>query len=62
MEGIREQVEASAARNCRDPEAKSGVLQSPRHDIMALHDYESRQQRLREIMEELKSMIDWMKS
>ena len=37
-------------------------LQMPRPDFIALHDHERRQQRLREIMEELSSMTDWKKA
>jgi len=36
-------------------------LQRPRPDVVAVHDHERRQQRLREIMDELNSMTDWKK-
>ncbi len=36
-------------------------LQTPRADFAAMNDHERREQRLREIMEELQFMTDWKK-
>jgi hypothetical protein len=36
-------------------------LQMPRPDIVAMNDHARREQRLREIMDELDSMTDWKK-
>jgi hypothetical protein len=36
-------------------------LQRPRPDVVAMSDHARREQRLKEIVEELKSMTDWKK-
>jgi hypothetical protein len=61
MEGIRERVEELRQEIARIQKLNLAYLQVPRQDFMAMHDHERRQQRLREIMDELKSMTDWKK-
>ncbi len=59
--GIRERVEELRLEIAEIQKRNLAFLQMPRPDFMALHDHERRQQRLREIMDELKSMTDWKK-
>jgi hypothetical protein len=62
MEGIRERVEELRREMAEIQKQNLAFLQMPRPDSTALHHYERRQQRMREIMDELKSMTDWKKS
>jgi hypothetical protein len=59
--GIRERVDALRQEIAEIQKLVLAYLQMPRPDFMAMHDHERRQQRLREIMDELKSMTDWKK-
>jgi hypothetical protein len=61
MEGIRERVEGLRQEIAAIQKLNLAYLQVPRPDFMAMRDHERRQQRLREIMDELKSMTDWKK-
>jgi hypothetical protein len=61
MEGILERVEGLRPEIAKIQKLNLAYLQVPRPDFMAMHDHERRQQRLREIMDELKSMTDWKK-
>jgi hypothetical protein len=61
MEGIRERVEGLRQEIAAIQKLNLAYLQVPRPDFTAMHDHERRQQRLREIMDELKSMTDWKK-
>jgi hypothetical protein len=59
--GIRERVEALRREIAEIQTLNLAYLQMPRPDFNAMNDQERRDQRLREIMEELKSMTDWKK-
>jgi hypothetical protein len=58
---IRERVEVLRQEIAEIQKLNLAFLQRPRPDVVALHDHERRQQRLREIMDELNSMTDWKK-
>ena len=60
-EGIRERVEALRREIAEIQRLNLAYLQSPRMDSVGLSDHERREQRLKEIMDELKSMTDWKK-
>jgi hypothetical protein len=60
--GIRERVEALRREIAEIQELNFAYLQRPRPDALAMGDHERREQRLKEIMEELKSMTDWKKT
>jgi hypothetical protein len=59
--GIRERVEALRREIAEIHELNFTYLQMPRPDFNAMSDHERCEQRLKEIMDELKSMIDWKK-
>jgi hypothetical protein len=59
--GIQERVEALRREIAEIQKLNLAFLQVPRPDHMAMNDHERRQQRLREIMDELKSMTEWKK-
>ena len=59
--GIRERVEELRREIAEIQKLNLAFLQMPRPDFMAMNDHERRQQRLREIMDELRSMNDWKK-
>ena len=59
--GIRERVEALRREIAEIQRLNLAHLQLSRPDFNAMNDQERRDQRLREIMEELKSMTDWKK-
>jgi hypothetical protein len=61
MEDIRGRVEELRREIAEIQKRNLAFLQMPRPDFIALHDHGRRQQRLREIMEELSSMTDWKK-
>jgi hypothetical protein len=56
---IRERVEALRREIAEIQKLNLAYLQSPRHSFMETGDHALREQRLREIMAELKSMTDW---
>jgi len=58
---IRERVEALRRDIAEIQKLNLGYLQIPRPDINARNDRDRREQRLREILEELKSMTDQKK-
>jgi hypothetical protein len=63
MEGdIQERVEALRREIGEIQKLNLAYSQSSRPDFNAMNDHVRREQRLREIMEELKSMTDWKKS
>lgn len=57
--GIRERVEELRREIAEIQKLNLAFLQMPRPDFMAMNDHERRQQRLREIMDELRSMTVW---
>jgi hypothetical protein len=59
--GIRERVEALRREIAEIQKLNLAYLQMPRPDLSAINDQTRRDQRLREIMEELKSMTEWKK-
>jgi len=59
--GIRERVEALRQEIAEIQRLNSDYFQAERRDATAMSDYERREQRLREIMDELRSMTDWKK-
>jgi len=60
--GIRERVESLRREIAEIQELNLAYSQKPRPDAVAMSDHERREQRLKEIMEELKSMTDWKKT
>jgi len=60
--GIRERVEALRREIAEIQELNLAHSQRLRPDAVAMSDHERREQRLKEIMEELKSMTDWKKT
>jgi hypothetical protein len=58
-EGIRERVEALRREIAEIQKLNLAYLQMPRPDAVAMSDHARREQRLKEIMDELKSMTDW---
>jgi hypothetical protein len=62
MDGaIRERVDALRREIADIQKLNLAFLQTPRPDFTAMQDHERREQRLREIMDELRSMTDWKK-
>jgi hypothetical protein len=59
--GIRERVEELRREIAELQKLNLAYLQMPRPDVVAMNDHARREQRLREIMDELKSMTDWKK-
>jgi hypothetical protein len=59
--GIRERVEVLRREIAEIQKLNLEYSQAPRTSFMAVSDHERREQRLREIMDELKSMTDWKK-
>jgi hypothetical protein len=59
--GIAERVEALRREIAEIQRLNLAYLQTPRPDFGAMNDHARRQQRLREIMDELRSMTDWKK-
>ena len=62
MDGsIRERVDALRREIAEIQKLNLAYLQMPRPDFSAMNDRARRNQRLREIMDELKSMTEWKK-
>ena len=59
--GIRERVEMLRQEIAEIQKVNLAYLQMPRPDVVAMNDHARREQRLREIMDELDSMTDWKK-
>ncbi len=59
--GIRERVDALRREIAEIQKLNLAYLQMPRPDFSAMNDHARRNQRLREIMDELKSMTEWKK-
>jgi len=63
MDGsIRERVEVLRREIAQIQQLNIAYLQTPKTVFSAEHDHARREQRLREIMDELKSMTDWKKT
>jgi hypothetical protein len=63
MDGsIQERVEALRQEIAEIQRLNLAYLQTPRPGFGAVHDHARREQRLREIMNELQSMTDWKKT
>ena len=60
--GIRERVEALRREIAEIQKLSLAYSQMARPDFAAMNEHERRQQRLKEIMAELKSMTDWKKT
>ena len=58
---IRERVEVLRREIAEIQQLNLAYSQMPRPDFAAMNDQERREQRLREIMDELQSMTDWKK-
>ena len=59
--GIRERVEALRREIAEIQKLNLAYLQMPRPDFNAMNEQARPEERLREIMAELKSMTDWKK-
>jgi hypothetical protein len=59
--GIRDRVEALRREIAEIQSLNRGYLKMPKPDFPAMSDHVRRVQRLKEIMEELKSMTGWKK-
>jgi len=59
--GIRERVEALRQEIAEIQKLNLAYLQIPRPDFPAMDAHVRREQRLKEIMDELKSMTEWKK-
>ena len=59
--GIRERVEMLRQEIAEIQKVNLAYLQMPRPDVVAMNDHARREQRMREIMDELDSMTDWKK-
>ena len=59
--GIRERVEALRMEIAEIQRLNVAYLQTPRTGFGAMADHARREQRLREILDELQSMTDWKK-
>jgi hypothetical protein len=59
--GIRERVEVLRQEIAEIQKLNLAYLQMPRPDVVAMNDHARREQRLREIRDELDSMTDWKK-
>jgi hypothetical protein len=60
--GVRERVEALRHEIAEIQKLNLAYLQMPKPDVNALNDHARREQRLHEIMDELKSMTEWKKT
>jgi hypothetical protein len=58
---IRDRVEALRPEISQIQKHNLAYLQMPRPHPVAIHDHERREQRLKEILDELKSMTAWKK-
>jgi hypothetical protein len=62
MDGdIRERVETLRREIAEIQKLNLAYLQTPRVDFAARNDHERREQRLRDVMDELQTMTDWKK-
>jgi len=61
MGGVRERVETLRREIAEIQKLNLAHLQRPSPGPVAMHDHERRQQRLKEIMDELESMTEWKK-
>jgi hypothetical protein len=59
--GIQERVDALKREIAEIQKLNLAYLQTPRPGFGAMNDHARREQRLREIMAELRSMTDWKK-
>ena len=59
--GIHERVEALRREIAELQKLSLVYLETPRPDYSAMNDHAMREQRLKEIMDELNSMTDWKK-
>jgi hypothetical protein len=59
--GIRGRVETLRQEIAAIQKQNLAYMQMPRPDFIAMEDHARRDKRLREIMDELKSMTDWKK-
>ena len=59
--GIRERVEELRREIAELHRQNLAYLQAPRQHFLATSDHQRREQRLSEIMDELRSMTDWKK-
>jgi hypothetical protein len=63
MDGrIRERVDALRREIADIQKLNLAYFQMPRPDFNAMHDHARRDQRLKEIMDELRSMTEWKKT
>jgi hypothetical protein len=60
--GIQERVEALRQEIAEIQRLNLAYLQTPRPNFSAMEDNARREQRLREILNELESMTDWKKA
>lgn len=60
--GIGERVEALRREIADIQKLNLAYLQTPRPDLNAINDHVRRDQRLKQIMDELRSMTDWKKT
>jgi hypothetical protein len=60
--GIQERVEALRQEIAEIQRLNLAYLQTPRPHPAAMNDHARREQRLMEIMDELRSMTDWKKT
>jgi hypothetical protein len=60
-EGIQQRVEALRQEIAEIQKLNLEYLQMPKPDFNAINDHARRDQRLMEIMDELKSMTEWKK-
>jgi hypothetical protein len=61
MNGIQERVEALRREIAEIQRLNLAYLQTPKPGFGATNDHERRERKLREILDELKSMTDWKK-
>ena len=61
MVGIRERVEVLRQEIAEIQKLNLAYLQTAGPDVVAMNDHARREQRLREILDELNSMTDWKK-
>jgi hypothetical protein len=59
--GIRERIEALRREIAEIQKLNLAYLQMPRPDYVAMSDHARREQKLREIMNELESITEWQK-
>jgi hypothetical protein len=60
--GIRQRVEVLRREIAEIQKLNLAYLQTPRPDFGAMNEHARRDQRLKEIMDELRSMIAWKKA